>query len=85
MSAPPDNSPAQRASRRRNWPGAITTPGEPKPALHEPSFTEARLVQMWQHCVRQWRASGRELVHVPRSQMPGEIFRIHAGSRDGGD
>ena len=50
--------------------------GTPKPRLRGESFTMQRLEQMWELCVAQWEASGRELPTFERSEMPGEIFRI---------
>ncbi|MEM1033801.1 MAG: hypothetical protein AAGN82_25935 [Myxococcota bacterium] len=62
--------------RRRTFDGEVVRPGAPKPALYAPCFTEARFEAMWQHCQRQWRASGRALTVYERSAMPGEVFRI---------
>ncbi|MBL8743648.1 MAG: hypothetical protein JNK04_21210 [Myxococcales bacterium] len=50
--------------------------GDPKPPLRDPSFTEERLAEMWQLCVAQWLASGRDMPAFERASMPGEVFRI---------
>jgi hypothetical protein len=44
---------------------------------------EQRLAAMIRLCRRQWEASGREIVQLPRNEWPGEVFEI-AHDRDRG-
>ncbi len=67
----------RRAERRRqSYESEVIRLGDPKPGLRGPSFTQARLAEMWALCVAQWQASGRELPAFERATMPGETFRI---------
>jgi len=68
---------ARRAERRRQtYASEVIRLGDAKPELRGPSFTQARLADMWTLCVAQWQASGRELPAFERATMPGETFRI---------
>ncbi len=71
------NDANERAERRRRtYKSEIVSTLGNKPRLREASFTQERLGEMWQLCVTQWCASGRELASFERATMPGEAFRI---------
>jgi len=70
---------ALRAARRASYPGEIVRANAPKPPLYADMSLIERLVRMTQLCRAQWLASGRTLETRPRSEWPGEVFRIDGG------
>jgi hypothetical protein len=62
--------------RRASYPGSVVKAGEDKPALYSELTLLERLAHLTQLVEQQARMSGTDHPNIPRSQWPGEIFRI---------
>jgi hypothetical protein len=70
---------AARALARAAYSGEVVRANTLKPSLFANLGPLERLACMSRLCRRQWLASGGQLVERPRSEWPGEIFRICRG------
>ena len=59
-------------------PGEVVRSGAVKPNLYAALTPAERFAHMSQLCRAQWEASGRVITHLPRSEWPGEVFRIES-------
>ncbi len=71
-----DQARRDRAKLRAQMPGEVVSSGAAKPNLYAALTVSERFAQMSQLCRAQWEASGRVINDLPRSQWPGEVFRI---------
>lgn len=67
---------ARAEMRRRSYPGQVVASGTPKPALYDALGPLQRLAHLTALCRRQAELSGTAERSLPRSQWPGQVFRI---------
>lgn len=71
-----NHSRAERARRRRDWAGAVTTLADQDDAmLVRQGSAEQRIHMLWRVTLDAWASSGRPLPAYERSNMPGRIVR----------
>jgi len=71
-----DQARRDRARLRGAVPGEVVRNGAAKPNLYAALSLVERFAQMSALCRAQWEASGRVIIDLPRSEWPGELFRI---------
>jgi hypothetical protein len=71
-----DQARRDRARLRGAVPGEVVRNGAAKPNLYAALSLVERFAQVSALCRAQWEASGRVIVDLPRSEWPGEPFRI---------
>jgi hypothetical protein len=72
-----DHEREKRARERRaNYPGTVIEAGEDKPALYSDLTLLERLAHQTALVESQAKMSSMELPKIPRSEWPGEIFRL---------
>ncbi len=68
--------------RRATWgAGTIVRSGTPKPSLYAGMSPTERIHRLWELTRRAWEFAGKEIVQVPRDELPGEVFDIRAERR----
>lgn len=63
-------------ARRQGYPGSVVRSGQDKPALYAQLTLLERLAHQTALVARQAALSGQQIVELPRSQWPGEVFKI---------
>lgn len=69
----------ERARLRAAMPGEVFHGCGIKPNLYATLSLDERFARMSSLCRTQWEASGRVITQLPRSEWPGEVFRIGHG------
>lgn len=72
---------ARAAQRRATWNGGVVRSGAPKPPLYAEDTLEERIAGVWRLTRRLWLLAGGSLEEIPRHELPGEVFELHAERR----